>query len=89
MHCERLRLANWPPGKREEERIFERRDGLMDGAGLVPMLLWTEWVSGGNIPLVFPWWQCEDEAGRKFLPVCLSGTQTGEGGPLMLLRPWV
>lgn len=20
----------------------------MEGAGLVPMLLWTEWVSGGN-----------------------------------------
>lgn len=26
----------------------------MDGAGLAPMLLWTEWVSGGNVPLVFP-----------------------------------
>lgn len=25
-------------------------DGLMDdGPGLVPMLLWTEWVSGGNV----------------------------------------
>lgn len=52
-----------PPGKREEERM----GGLMDGLGLVPVLLWTEWVSGGNIPLVFPQWQCED-----YLPVCLA-----------------
>lgn len=44
----------------------------MDGAGLVPMLLWTEWVSGGSVPLVFPRWQCEDGAGRKVLPVCLA-----------------
>lgn len=57
-----------PPGKREEERM----GGLMDGPGSVPVLLWTEWVSRGNIPLVFPQWQCEDGAGRKFLPVCLA-----------------
>lgn len=42
--------------------------GLVDG--LVPMLLWTE-HSGRSIPLVFPWWRCEDEAGRKLLPACL------------------
>lgn len=36
--------------EREREKMggFFRMDGWMEGAGLVPMLLWTEWVSGGE-----------------------------------------
>lgn len=48
-------LAPWKERRRRED-FWEKRwtDCLMDGAGLVPMLLWTEWVSEGNIPFEFP-----------------------------------
>lgn len=47
---------------------------MMGGAGLVPMLLWTEWVSGGNVSTCVsppPRWQREDGAGWKEVS-CLS-----------------
>lgn len=53
MHCECLRPADWPPWEERKRRgFFFFGVGLMDGAGLAPMLLWTEWVSGRN--LCFP-----------------------------------
>lgn len=89
VHCECLRLATGPrssPSGRERRGRGEfwgvEEMGLADG--LVPMLLWTE-HSGRSIPLVFPWWRCKDEAGRKLLPACLSCVVTrlgwGRGGP--------
>lgn len=100
VHCECLWLATGPPSSPSGRERRGRGEfwgveemGLADG--LVPMLLWTE-HSGRSIPLVFPWWRCEDEAGRKLLPACLPCVVTrlgwGRGGPpasLKLARPWV
>ena len=71
---------------------------MMGGAGLVPMLLWTEWVSGGKC--FHLWFPCHvgsvrtGQDGRKF-PACLvwhpdlgGGGWVGDDSP-MLLRPWV
>lgn len=81
----------WPAPWEEREEIFFvwwRRDGLMDGAGLVPMLLWTEWVSGGKhsicVSPVAVWgWR------RMEVPTCLSVWHPDWGGSPKLLRPWV
>lgn len=56
-HVCTVNVWDWLTGplEREKKKFFgffflflRRRVGLMEGAGLVPMLLWTEWVSGGN-----------------------------------------
>lgn len=78
VHCECLRLANWPPEEGENKTFWGRRDGLVDGAGLVPMLLWTEWVFWGKcstcvFPPVAVWRWC-----RMEVPACLEEG----GGPL-------
>lgn len=84
-HVCTVNVWDWLTGPQEREKkillLLGEEDGLMDGAGLAPMLLWTEWVSGGSVPLVFPlvavWgW------GRMVVPACLSGTRTEGGGGL-------
>lgn len=81
MHCECLRLAHWPH-VRSEGREGWTDAGLMDGPGLVPMLLWTEWVSweGEHIPLVFL--PCGNVRRGQGGSSCLSGTQTRGTGSL-------
>lgn len=69
---------------------------MMGGAGLVPMLLWTEWVSGGNVSTCVPPPHVGSvrtgQDGRKF-PACLVWVDGGNGwvgdDSLMLFRPWV
>lgn len=69
---------------------------MMGGAGLVPMLLWTEWVSGGNVSNCVPPPHVGSvrtgQDGRKF-PACLVWVDGGNGwvgdDSLMLFRPWV
>lgn len=70
-----------------------------EGAGLVPMLLWTEWVSWGrNVPFVFPPGgsvRMGQDGGRSCLSVWHPdlGVDSyffwGGEGSLKLLKPWV
>lgn len=53
-------LAPWTERENKRMTFLERRDGLVDGLGLVPMLLWTEWIFWGKwstfvVPLVAVW----------------------------------
>ena len=90
MHCECLRLADRPPGKTEEDVFFFfwEKKSWIDGAGLAPMLLWTEWVSGGKRST------CVSPGGSVRMgqdgTSCLSclAPRPGGGSP-KLLRPWV
>lgn len=61
MHCECLRLADWPPEEGQEDVFGDER--------------WIgEWFLGEMLHLCFPpRWQCDDGAGWKFLPVLRSG----------------
>lgn len=48
-HVCTVNVWDWRTGPlRGQKKSFWGGDGLMDGAGLVPMLLWTEWVFGGK-----------------------------------------
>lgn len=86
MHCECLRLADWPL-ERQKRRLEEGTDEWMDGLGLVPMLLWTEWVSGGNMfHLCF---LCGSvRMGKEEVPTCLA-LRLGGSSSLGLTRKGV
>lgn len=88
-HVCTVNVWDWRTGPlRGQKKSFWGGDGLMDGAGLVPMLLWTEWVFGGkhsiSVSPVAAWGRGQDGSS------CLSVWHPDwRGGSPKLLRPWV
>lgn len=88
VHCECLRLADWPPGQSEriKRTTFLGRTGGWFGAGTNVAVDWMDylgWGGGGVIHLCCPpWWQCGDGARWKCLPILVGW------GLLKFLKLW-